>query len=192
MPKLTGERGASGIRGGAALARELDRMAAENSVKGLHAKVNYLTGSVGGQEAMIAAGIDLTNKSTHSTVLGWLSDEELHPGVGITHANARRVDEAYAARRRHTTGPHLKRRLSRDGGAQAEVHPVDQAAVAQKYRRELRQARVNIRPSDWESIVDAWDEGNDAELDTIWDDIADDQLYPPGAYALVSGIGINA
>jgi hypothetical protein len=192
MGRTTGDKGAQGVPGGEAIAVELDRMAAEGGVKGLHAKLNYLVGSVGGQEAMVAAGIDLTNKSTRNTVLGWLADEETAPGVGITKANAHRIDRAYEARRRHTMVPSLKRRLSAGSGAQVEVHPPGQAADKAQYARDLKKVRVNIRPSKWKDIVDAWDRNDWAELNDIWDGIADDQIYPPGAYAIVSSMGIGA
>lgn len=193
MPRVTGERGAQGIPGGEAIARELDRMATEGGVRGVHARVSYLTQSTAGQEAMVSAGINLANRSTRTTVLGWLADDELRPGVGISKANARRVDEAYAARRRHNMVPSIKRRLAANGGAQIEVYPVDQSGVAQKQRRSLNQRRVNVRPTRWERFVDSWDRDDGPGLDDEWEDLISDALGSDwAAYALVSGIGIGA
>lgn len=189
MGRITGDKGAGGVSGGEALATELNRMAAEGGVKGFHARVSYLTRSVAGQEAMVRAGIDLSNRNTLKTVEGWLSDEE----ATTTRKYREAVDRAYEDRRRHNMAPSLKRRLSAGGGAQVEIHPISQSGVDQGAKRQLNQRRANVRPSKWDRIVDAWDRDDWAELDAEWEDLIADALGSDwGAYTMVSGVGIGA
>lgn len=188
--RVNGTYKADATPGGKLLARELDRMATENGVHSLHAKVKYLTGTIGGQEAMVEAGINLANGSTRDTVLRWLGDDHIAPGIGISHANARRVDEAYAARRRETTARNVRRRLERGGGAWVEVSPPDQSRVERRHRRNLEQLlrdagkepRIRILDDTWDDLVDAWEAGDDASMQRDWESVCDDQLYPPAAF----------
>lgn len=195
--RVTGALKARATDGGELLARELDRMAAEGGVKSLHAKLVYLTNSVAGQEAMVAAGINLASRSTRSTVLGWLGDDELAPGTGISHANARRVDEAYLARRRETMAGRLKRRLGRGQGTYVEVEPPDQSKVERRHRRSVEDlgrgtAYFRILADEWEGIVDAWAAGDAAGLQRSWEAICDEHLYPPDAFYACGGIAVAA
>lgn len=195
--RITGAYKAQAEPGGQLLAAELDRMAAEGGVKSLHAKLVYLTNSVAGQEAMVAAGINLASRSTRSTVLGWLADDELASGTGISRANARRVDEAYAARRRETMAGRLKKRLARGGGAYVEVTPPDQSKVERRHRRTVEDlgrgvTSIRIREAEWDDIVDAWAAGDDAGLQRTWESVCDDQLYPPEAFYACGDIQVAA
>lgn len=172
--------------GGKAIAERLDELAS-TGVKGFHARVAWLTKSAAGQQALIDAGINLHNKSTRRTVLKWLAD----PDATASPKYRRAVDAAYAARKRQTMKASLKKRLSNRGrGTQVEVYPVDQSNVDPKKRRNLDVRRVNVRPSQWEPIVDAWAAGDIAGLDAQWQGIASDAIGSDwAAYAEVSYIG---
>lgn len=188
--KTTGALGAKGESGGEAISRRLDQLATEGGSKGFRARVEYLTRSGAGQEAMMAAGIDLTNKSTRKTVLGWLSD----PDATTTAKYQRAVDTAYSQRRRETMKGKLKDRLSNGGrGTRVEVHPVDQSAVPGPHKRDLDTRRVNVRPSQWNGLVDSWATGDTPGMDAIWEDVAADSIGSDwGAYVMVSSIGFGA
>lgn len=195
--RVDGKYGAHARGGGELLARELDRMATEGGVKSLHAKLAYLTNSVAGQEAMVDAGINLANSSTRNTVLGWLGDEELHAGVGINHANAARIEAAYAERRRETMAGRIKARLARGGGAYVEVSPPDQTHVAPRHRRaveDLGQDVVHIRILDdvWAALVDRWETGDTTAMQDTWEGTCDEHLYPPEAFYHCGDIRIAA
>lgn len=188
--KYTGEHGAQGQTGGEAIAKQLDRMAAEGGVSSFRAMVVYLTNSAAGQEAMIRAGIDLNNRHTKATVLGWISEPD--PTTSTKYRTA--VERAYIERRRHNVAQSLKRRLARGGaGTQVEVHPVDQRPVAGPRQRDLGQRRVTIRPQQWEGLVDAWANENTADMDDIWEGVTEESIGSDwAAYSWVSTIGFNA
>jgi hypothetical protein len=188
--KASGAFGAQGQSGGEAISARLDQLATEAGVKGFRARVEYLTKSAAGQDAMIAAGIDLNNRSTRRTVLGWLSDPDATTSAKYRQA----VDRAYSDRRRETMKAKLKDRLSNGGrGTRVEVHPVNQSAVPVQHQRDLNMRRVNVRPSQWDQLVDAWATGNTAGMDAIWEGIAADTIGSEwGAYVMVSSVGFGA
>lgn len=174
------------MTGGEAFARRLDELVAESGAKGWRAKFNYLVQSAAGQQAMIGAGINLHNKSTQRTVLGWY-DEEANPSP----KNRKALDQAYAARRRATMAKQLEKRLSNNGrGTQVEVYPVDQSGVPANRRRVLDVRRVKIRPAQWAQIIGAWAAGDVGGMQDMWADIAKDTIGSPWrAYLEVEYIG---
>ncbi|MFF4709779.1 transcriptional regulator [Streptomyces sp. NPDC001297] len=188
--RATGGFGARGKSGGEAIAQRLTELADLGGPKGLHARVSYLTKSAAGQAAMIAAGIDLNNKSTRATVLKWLAD----PEATTTAAYRKKLDTAYEAFRRRNIAKSLKKRLANNGrGTRVEVHPLDQGRVPQQNQRDLNVRKVNIRPGQWGHLVDAWAGGDIAEMDAIWEGIAEDQIGSDwGAYVMVAGVGFGA
>lgn len=182
--RYDGTKGADGIPGGQAVARELDRMVSEGGVKSLHSRIKFLTGSQAGYDALSRAGVS----ATAPTLMRWLGDQELHPGVGISVANARRVDQAYELRRRETMAGSLKRQLEQ---ARIEIYPVDQRAVSENDRRDISIRRVRLRPHQWAALVDAWSDGSGINED--WESIASDALGSDwDSYGWVSSVGIGA
>lgn len=191
MPgKITGAFGARGKPGGEAISERLTELAGLGGPKGFHARVAYLTKSAAGQAELIAAGIDLNNKSTRATVLKWLGD----PEATTTAAYRKKLDQAYETYRRRNIAKSLKKRLSNNGrGTRVEVHPVNQASVPDPRRRDLDVRKPNIRPAQWDRLVDAWAAGDIDAMNDEWDDIAADTLGSEwGAYTSVSAIGFGA
>ncbi|MFG2858579.1 transcriptional regulator [Streptomyces mirabilis] len=188
--KITGAYGAHGKPGGEAISDRLNELADLGGPKGLHARVSYLTKSAAGQEAMLAAGIDLNNKSTRATVLKWLGD----PEATTTAAYRKKLDQAYETYRRRNMAKSLKKRLSNNGrGTRVEIHPVNQVGVAPTRQRDLEVRRVNIRPGQWDRLVDQWAIGDTDGMNYEWDDIAADTLGSEwGAYSSVAAIGFGA
>lgn len=188
--KVSGAAGAEGIGGGEAISKRLDQLAAEGGVTSFRAMVVYLTNSEAGQAAMIAAGVDLNNRHTRSTVLGWISEPD--PNASKKYRDA--VERAYEGRRRQNMVRALKRRLSNNGaGTRVEVHPVNQANVPAPLRRDLNVRNVNVRPTQWDGLVDAWAAGDISGMDAIWEGIAEDVIGSEwAAYASVSSIGFSA
>ncbi|MFI6899283.1 transcriptional regulator [Streptomyces sp. NPDC050256] len=188
--KITGEFGAHGKRGGDAISERLTELAGLGGPKGFHARVAYLTKSAAGQAAMLAAGIDLNNKSTRATVLKWLGD----PEATTTATYRRKLDQAYEAYRRRNIAASLKRRLGNNGrGTRVEVHPINQGGVLPSRQRELDVRKVNIRPAQWDKLVDQWAAGDSDGMNGEWEDIAADTLGSEwGAYTSVASIGFGA
>lgn len=192
--KIDGKYGAHGKPGGEAIAERLTELANLGGPKGFHARVAYLTKSAAGQEAMLAAGIDLNNKSTRATVLKWLGD----PEATTTAAYRRKLDQAYETYRRRNIARSLKKRLGNNGrGTRVEVHPITQAGVDPSRKRDLSRnpnlRKVNIRPNQWDRLVDQWAAGDMDAMNAEWEDIAEDSLGSDwGAYTSVSAIGFGA
>ncbi|WP_121832818.1 transcriptional regulator [Streptomyces sp. S1] len=188
--RITGEFGARGKRGGEAIGNRLSELADRGGLKGFHARVSYLTKSAAGQAAMIAAGIDLNNKSTQRTVLKWLGDQE----AATTAAYRKKVDQAYEQFRRRNIASSLKKRLNNNGrGTRIEVHPITQAGVKPSHKRDLEVRKINVRPSQWDTLVDQWAADDTAGMNQTWDAIAEDSLGSDwGAYSEVSAIGFGA
>ncbi|MCX4429467.1 transcriptional regulator [Streptomyces mirabilis] len=188
--KITGAYGAHGKPGGQAISERLTELADLGGPKGFHARVSYLTKSAAGQEAMIAAGIDLGNKSTRATVLKWLGD----PEATTTAAYRSKLDRAYEAFRRRNIAASLKRRLGNNGrGTRVEIHPVNQVGVTPSRQRALEVRKVNIRPTQWDRLIDQWAIGDVDGMNYEWDDIAADALGSEwGAYTSVAAIGFGA
>lgn len=188
--KTTGAFGAQGVSGGEAISRRLDQLAGGiksevSSERGLEARLKYLTDSPRGYAAMERAGVEVTPR----TLLAWLSGDR-----DPNKANLGKIDAAYRDLRRQNMVRSMKRRLSNNGrGTRIEVHPVNQSAVPDPRKRDLEVRRVNVRPAQWDQLVDAWSAGNVTSMDAIWEGIAEDGIGSDwGAYVIVSSVGFGA
>jgi len=188
--KIDGKYGASGKPGGEAIAERLTELAggiksSASSERGLEARLKYLTNSPAGYQAMERAGISVTPR----TLIAWLSGDR-----DPNKANRARLDAAYADLRHRNVAKSLKRRLNNNGrGTRVEVHPITQAGVTPSRQRDLNVRKVNIRPSQWDRLVDQWAAGDMDGMNNEWEDIAEDTLGSEwGAYTSVSAIGFGA
>jgi hypothetical protein len=182
--KAHGGQGADGVHGGRAIWNRLDEIAGGirsdvGTERGAAARINYLTRSARGAEAMERAGLEVSER----TMLRWLAEEQ-QP----SKANQARLDEAYRMLRHENVSAQLKAKLTAGGaGTRIEIHPEGQGKVVPQYRRDLSVRTINVR--DWGSIVDAWVDDDDAMMEAIWDDICGDVGSDGGAYEYVAAIG---
>ncbi|WP_399554239.1 transcriptional regulator (plasmid) [Streptomyces anulatus] len=180
-----GHYGAQGAPGAEALGIAIEHMVTGiaspvDTDRGLAARLNYLTKTDAGYEAMDRAGIHVSPR----TLMAWLAEERTP-----NRANRSRLDAAYWDLRRRNVAADLKHRLNNDGrGTRVEINPVDQTGVDRKHQRDLSSRSVNVRGV-WDRAVDAWMNDDLAELDAIWDDIIEDLGSDYDAYAYVSSIG---
>ncbi|MEU7347970.1 transcriptional regulator [Streptomyces bacillaris] len=180
-----GRYGAAGAPGAEALGIAMEGMvrgiaSPVDSERGLAARLNYLTKSDAGYEAMDRAGIHVSPR----TLMAWLAEERTP-----NRANLARLDAAYWDLRRRNVAADLKHRLNNGGrGTRVEINPVNQAGVEQKYRRDLASRSVNVRGV-WDRAVDAWMDDDLAELDAVWDEILDLIGSDYDGYSYVSSIG---
>ncbi|MFF9639786.1 transcriptional regulator [Streptomyces bacillaris] len=180
-----GKYGAAGAPGAEALGIAMEGMvrgiaSPVDSERGLAARLNYLTKSDAGYEAMDRAGIHVSPR----TLMAWLAEERTP-----NRANLARLDAAYWDLRRRNVAADLKARLNNGGrGTRVEINPVNQAGVEQKYRRDLAPRSVNVRGV-WDRAVDAWMDDDLAELDAVWDEILDLIGSDYDGYSYVSSIG---
>lgn len=188
--KITGAFGARGKPGGEAIADRLTELAggiksSATSERGLEARLKYLTNSPAGYQAMERAGISVTPR----TLIAWLSGDR-----DPSKANRGLIDAAYGDLRRRNVAKSLKNRLSNNGrGTRVEVHPVNQGSVPGPRQRDLNVRKVNIRPSQWERLVDQWSDGDTDGMNDEWEAIAEDTLGSEwGAYTSVAAIGFGA
>ncbi|MFE6872848.1 transcriptional regulator [Kitasatospora sp. NPDC057692] len=151
----------------------------------MEARLKYLTNSPAGYQAMERAGISVTPR----TLFAWLAGDR-----DPNKANRSRIDAAYRDIRRRNIAKSLKKRLANNGrGTRVEVHPLDQGRVPNQNQRALNVRRINIRPGQWGHLVDAWARGDIAEMDAIWEGIAEDAIGSDwGAYVMVAGVGFGA
>jgi hypothetical protein len=183
-----GKYGADGVPGAEALGIALEGMvhgiaSPVDSERGLAARLNYLTRSDAGYEAMDRAGIHVSPR----TLMAWLAEERTP-----NKANLARLDAAYWNLRRRNVATDLKHRLNNAGrGTRVEINPVNQAGVEQKYRRDLSSRSVSVRGV-WDRAVDAWTNDDLDELDAVWDEILDLIGSDYDGYSNVSSIGWNA
>jgi len=180
--------GAHGVKGSEAAARVLDRLALEGGItspvttrRGLNARINYLTRSAAGYQAMRDAGITVTPR----TLRAWRQRTQ-NPGP----ANRQLIDAAYRAYRSHNVAAHLRQRLNDRGGTRVEIHPLDQTAVRNQHRRVLNFRRFTIRR--WDRIVDAWQTGDDQALADAWDENLPDLGSEWGKYEYVTAVAFSA
>ncbi|MCX4524043.1 transcriptional regulator [Streptomyces anulatus] len=192
-----GHYGARGTPGGDALGIALGRMVSGisspvDSDRGLAARLNYLTKSDAGYEAMDRAGVHVSPR----TLMAWLAEER-----SPNKANLARLDAAYWDLRRRNVAKDLKARLHNGGrGTRVEINPVDESHVDRKrqrgegLRRRLSTRDVNVRDLDlWDRAVDAWMDDDEVELDDVWQQICQDHLGTDWeAYAYVDSIGWDA
>ncbi|MFI7296883.1 transcriptional regulator [Streptomyces sp. NPDC050121] len=183
-----GRYGATGISGGAALARHLDERAANGSLapisdpRGLAVRLRYLARDEQGLAWLRLAQVTVTER----TIARWRTARQ-RP----LPANLEKIDRAFWACRRHNLVGYYKQRLWNDGrGTRIEVHPVDQQHVAPHRRRELNIRRITVR-TDWRRVVEAWNSCDQKALDDAWGAIADSLGSDHGAYHHVSHIGFR-
>ncbi|MFF3974919.1 transcriptional regulator [Streptomyces rubiginosohelvolus] len=180
-----GKYGANGAPGGEALGIAVEGMVRGislpvDSERGLAARLNYLTKSDAGYEAMDRAGVHVSPR----TLMAWLAEERIP-----NKANLARLDAAYWDLRRRNVAPDLKARLNNNGrGTRVEINPVNQGGVEQKYRRDLAPRSVNVRGV-WDRAVDAWMDDDQDELDAVWDEVLDLIGSDYDGYSYVSSIG---
>ncbi|MFJ2851214.1 transcriptional regulator [Streptomyces rubiginosohelvolus] len=180
-----GKYGANGAPGGEALGIAMEAMvrgisSPVDSERGLAARLNYLTKSDAGYEAMDRAGVHVSPR----TLMAWLAEERTP-----NKANLARLDAAYWDLRRRNVAPDLKARLNNDGrGTRVEINPVNQGGAEQKYRRDLAPHSVNVRGV-WDRAVDAWMDDDQDELDAVWDEVLDLIGSDYDGYSYVSSIG---
>ena len=177
---------ARGVHGWVALAEGIDGMVTGiespvDSERGLAARLRYLTASDAGYEAMDRAGVHVRPR----TLIAWLAEEQTP-----TRANLARLDAAYWDLRRRNVAADLKRRLNNRGrGTRIEIDPVDQTAVERKHQRDLETRNISVRGV-WDRAVDAWIDGDDQELEAIWDEIITTSLGTDwDSYTHVSSVG---
>ncbi|QRV31809.1 transcriptional regulator [Streptomyces californicus] len=183
-----GKYGADGAPGGEALGIAMEGMvrgisSPVDSERGLAARLNYLTKSDAGYEAMDRAGIHVAPR----TLMAWLAEERTP-----NKANLARLDAAYWDLRRRNVAADLKARLNNNGrGTRVEINPVDQRGVEQKYKRDLAHRSISVRGV-WDRAVDAWMDDDLDELDAVWDEILDLIGSDYDGYSYVSSIGWSA
>ncbi|MFJ6015161.1 transcriptional regulator [Streptomyces sp. NPDC092952] len=183
-----GKYGADGVPGAEALGIALEGMvhgiaSPVDTERGLAARLNYLTRSDAGYEAMDRAGIHISPR----TLMAWLAEERTP-----NKANLARLDAAYWDLRRRNLATDLKHRLNNAGrGTRVEINPVDQSGVEQKYQRDLSSRSISVRGV-WDRAVDAWTNNDLDELDAVWDEILDLIGSDYDGYSNVSSIGWNA
>jgi hypothetical protein len=179
---------------GRALEDALERMIIHGGIRspastrrGLMARMNYLTTTGGGAQAMAEAGIT----ATRPTIRAWTKGTQ-HPRP----ENQEAIDTAYwnlrATNILNNPGA-LKQHLNRGGhGTEVEIHPINQDVVeAPRRRSNLRVRRFQVRYI-WDDAVDAFVAGDVAGLEEIWDDIIGELDSDWGAYTYVSHIGLGA
>ncbi|MYX04216.1 MULTISPECIES: transcriptional regulator [unclassified Streptomyces] len=183
-----GKYGAAGAPGGEALGIAMEGMvrgisSPVDSERGLAARLNYLTRSDAGYEAMDRAGVHVSPR----TLMAWLAEER-----SPNKANLARLDAAYWDLRRRNVAADLKARLNNNGrGTRVEINPVNQRGVEQKYQRDLAPRSVNVRGV-WDRAVDAWMDDDLDELDAVWDEVLDLIGSDYDGYSYVSSIGWSA
>ncbi|MGW1412645.1 transcriptional regulator [Streptomyces sp. NPDC002403] len=177
---------AQGVHGRRALAEAIDRMVTGiespvDSERGLAARLRYLTVSDAGYEAMDRAGIHVRPR----TLIAWLAEEQTP-----SRANLARLDAAYWDLRRRNVAADLKRRLNNHGrGTRIEIDPADQSRVDRRHQRDLETRSISVRGV-WDRAVDAWIDGDEQELEAVWDDIISGGLGTDwDAYTYVSSVG---
>ncbi|MGV0101461.1 transcriptional regulator [Streptomyces californicus] len=183
-----GKYGADGVPGGEALGIAMEGMvrgisSPVDSERGLAARLNYLTRSDAGYEAMDRAGVHVAPR----TLMAWLAEERTP-----NKANLARLDAAYWDLRRRNVAADLKARLNNNGrGTRVEINPVAQGGVERKYQRDLAPRSISVRGV-WDRAVDAWMDDDLDELDAVWDEVLDLIGSDYDGYSYVSSIGWSA
>ncbi|MFB7896154.1 transcriptional regulator [Streptomyces xiamenensis] len=181
-----GHYGAQGIPGFEALGNGIERMvtgiaSSVDTNRGVAARLNYLTRSAAGYEAMERAGI---NKRRIST---WVAKKS-----SPSPANRAKLDAAYWDLRRRNIARDLKRRLMSGGGTRIEIDPADETGVPVPQRRYPQRRDPNVRPETWAAAVDAWLAEDDTAMDAIWEYIILELGSDYDAYSYVSSVGWSA
>ncbi|GAA1894183.1 hypothetical protein GCM10009716_00070 [Streptomyces sodiiphilus] len=179
-----GQLGAAGVHGAQALGAGIERMVTgiaspPHTRRGWTARLNYLTRSPAGRDALTAAGI------SRRALAAWTAGKR-----SPSPKNRAALDRAYWDLRRRNVANHLKRRLANNGrGTRIEIDPVDQRNVQQPHRRDLPVRHTNVRPRIWNAAVDAWLAGDRQAMEGIWDEIIMDLGSGYDAYTNVSSTG---
>ncbi|KPC91289.1 hypothetical protein [Streptomyces albus] len=195
MPEYTmnfGLYGAHGRKSSELAGEVLDRLAAEGGIRspvttrrGLTARLNYLTNSPTGYQAMREAGITVAR----GTLRRWLQRKQTP-----SRDNLARLDAAYRAYRHRNVARHLLQRLNARGGTWVEIQPLDQSAVADPRKRVIEPVaefrRLKIRT--WDQIVKAWAAGDDAALDAAWVEWLKTLGSDWGKYEYATSVGFSA
>ncbi|MEC4020506.1 transcriptional regulator [Streptomyces sp. H27-D2] len=182
-----GKFGAQGIKGGDAVARQLDELAGGiatpvTAKRGLSARLNYLTTSAHSWKAAQDAGLTVTDRTRKA----WMEGKR-RP----SKANLERIDQAYRQVRRHNVARHLVARLNRNGrGTRVEIHPLNQSQVARPLQRVVEHRKLNVRR--WDKLVGSWAAGDHQGLDDAWQDTIVDLGSQWGQYEYVTNVGFAA
>lgn len=176
--------GAGGVHGAHALGAGIERMVTGiasglDTRRGWTARLNYLTKSPAGHQAMAAAGI------SKRALAAWTAGKR-----SPSARNRAALDRAYWHLRRQRAAPHLKRRLANHGrGTRIEIDPVDQRNVGSPHRRDLPVRHTTVRPRVWDAAVDAWLDEDYEAMEAIWDEIIMDLDSGYDAYTNISSVG---
>lgn len=181
-----GKYGARGIKGGEAVARQLDRLVSFiatpiTSPRGLTARLRYLTASSRARAAAKAAGLDVTDRTVREWQRGTRKPSK---------ANLARIERAYRTVRRRNVERHLLARLNEQGGTRVEIHPMNQSGVDRPRTRDVPMRTLNIRH--WDALVHAWADGDDDDLEEAWVDEIGDLGSQWGQYEYVTNVGFGA
>lgn len=189
MPGISDDFGkyrAKGIKGGEAVARQLDALVTYikspiDTPRGFLARVRYLTSSVKRQNEARAAGLAVSDE----TVAKWLAEEQ-----NPRKASRAMVDKAYRSIRRANVVKHLQERLEADGGTRIEIHPASQTDVPRNRRRSAGVRSINVRH--WGNFTDAWATGDQTGLNSEWINVIQDLGSDWGLYEYVTNVGFAA
>ncbi|NJP65522.1 transcriptional regulator [Streptomyces spiramenti] len=179
-----GTFGADGVHGANAIGAGIERMvtgiaSSPDSRRGVNARLNYLTKSAAGRQAIMDAGI------SRRALAAWTAGKR-----SPSPKNRARLDAAYWALRRERVASHLKQRLANGGrGTRIEIDPVDQSGVPLKHRRHLSIRSTTVRPRVWEAAVDAWLTGDLDAMTDVWEGVIQDLDSGYDAYTFVSSVG---
>ncbi|MGW7412764.1 transcriptional regulator [Streptomyces sp. NPDC054863] len=181
-----GKFGAHGIKGGSALARQLDRLAGGiatpvTSKRGWSARLNYLTKTDHARAAAKAAGLTVTDR----TLKAWREGKR-QP----SRASLEKIERAYTLVRRQNVATHLLKRLNSGGGTRVEIHPINQSQVDQRLKRDVGYRTMNVRR--WDKIVGSWAASDKTGLEAAWDDVIGDLGSNWGQYEYVTNVGFAA
>lgn len=189
--RITGAYGAKGTPGGEAISNRLTELAggiksSAGKARGFWARIRHVTkGAKTEKEKARRLGI------SESTWRRWRKGGEKK----VPRGSGPRVEKRYQEKRKSQTAQQMKRRLGNNGrGTRVEVHPITQAGVDPSRQRDLGGVRkVNIRPAQWDRLVDQWAAGDVDAMNSEWEDIAEDTLGSEwGAYTSVAAIGFGA
>jgi hypothetical protein len=176
--------GAQGVHGapalGAGLARKVTGKASgPDTRRGWTARLNYLTKSPAGRQAMADAGI------SKRALAAWTAGKR-----SPSAKNRARLDDAYWGLRRQRVAAHLKQRLANQGrGTRIEIDPVDQRGVQIPHRRDLPVRHTTVRPRIWDAAVDAWLDEDYEAMEAVWDEIIMDLDSGYDAYTNIFSLG---
>lgn len=169
------------------MARQLDALAGYFTTpvtfrRGLLVRLHYLTRSAHARQTARAAGLTVTDR----TVKAWLEGAR-RP----SKRNLELIEEAYWMVRRQNVARYLLRRLNSGGrGTRVEIHPLNQSQVPRPRQRVVEYRSLNIRQ--WDALVRAWTDGNDAALDDAWVQQLVDLGSQWGRYEYVTNVGFAA